>query len=162
MSLTGRETVVGPDDEGTAELVGIEAVGADFSEVAELAEGETTGVALEELREVLVEEEPLVAEAVGTEGVTETGEEGEGTDEETEVKEEMLVTPGAMVDPVDEAVDEIDEVLVVESSWTLQVRTSWTAGCPLVSVIGVRTMIHVSVTGPLALQCNFSLGDQKL
>lgn len=144
--VRGRETVVDPDDVGAAELAGVESVEAELSVAAELAEAEVTGVVLEELRAVLVEEEPLVAEAVGAEEVPETREV-----EETEVKEEVLVAPDAMVDPVDEVLDEIDEVLVVESSWTLQVRTSWTAGCPLLSVMGVRTIVHVSVTGPLAV-----------
>jgi len=148
--VRGRETVVDPNDEGTAEVAGVGSVEAELSVAAELAEAEATGVVLEEPRAVLVEEEPLVGEVVEAEGITETGE-VEGIDEETEVKEEVLVAPGAIVDPADEAPDEMDEVPVVESSWTLQVRTSWTAGCPLLSVMGVRTMVHVSVTGPLAV-----------
>lgn len=158
MLLTGI-IVGGTDDEGTAELEGVELVDEELDVVAELAEAGTTGVVLEESRTVLGEEEPLTAEVVvGTEGATEMGE-VEEADGETEVKEEMVVVPGARVDVVSEVlvapggtIDVVNEVLVVDTGWSVQVCTSWTAGCPLLSVMGVRTIVHISTTGPVVLQ----------
>jgi len=34
----------------------------------------------------------------------------------------------------------------------VHVSTSWNMGLPLLSVTGVNTIVHVSVTGPLSLQ----------
>jgi len=34
----------------------------------------------------------------------------------------------------------------------VHVLTSWNIGLPLLSVTGVNTIVHVSVTGPLSLQ----------
>jgi len=34
----------------------------------------------------------------------------------------------------------------------VHVLTSWTTGFPLLSITGVNTIVHVSVTGPLSLQ----------
>lgn len=46
------------------------------------------------------------------------------------------------------------EVLGMEPSAVIAVHvlTSWTMELPLLSVTGVNTMVHVSVTGPLSLQ----------
>ena len=46
------------------------------------------------------------------------------------------------------------EVLGMEPSAVIAVHvlTSWTMELPLLSVTGVNTMVHVSVTGPLPLQ----------
>ena len=46
------------------------------------------------------------------------------------------------------------EVLGMEPSAVIAVHvlTSWTMELPLLSITGVNTMVHVSVTGPLSLQ----------
>lgn len=47
-----------------------------------------------------------------------------------------------------------EEPLFVESTVSLHFLTSCTAGWPLLSVIGVRVMIQVSVIGPIGLKTN--------
>lgn len=157
--VRGAETVIDPDEEGTAELTDPNPVEAELRVLAEVVDTETTRVVLEEPRAVLIEEEALATEVIEAVGFLEMEEDVElkvredveletGIDEEVAVKEGVIVAPDEALDPV---ADGIDEVPVAELSWTVQVRTSWTAGCPFWSVTGVRTMVHVSVTGPLAV-----------
>jgi hypothetical protein len=75
---------------------------------------------------------------------------------DTEVEEATAVeseTPAIEVVETEAEVDvpETAEVSVAEFTCIVQVLTSCTTGCPLLSVTGVSTMVHVSVTGPWSL-----------
>lgn len=56
--------------------------------------------------------------------------------------------PVSAVVPVDPLLEPVVVPLVDESTATVQVFTSWTAGCPLASVTGVKVIMQVCVRGP--------------
>ena len=142
---------------GIVEAVATEIVDTVGTEIVD-------GVAAEIVE--IVAAEIVDAEVVGTETTgNETEEEGTGTgsvdvgtsDEVTIVATGLDKTCGGMTleDPVEAGLD-IDEEFVPEPEDRVQVFTSCTAGLPCASVIGVRAMIQVCVTGPEGLERKIS------
>jgi hypothetical protein len=109
-----------------------EATDAAAADVAVLldttAEGDVSVVV-----ELDVEDESVVDEAVDVESVV--------LDEMLPLEDEVVALPEVVV-PVESV------VVLFESTETVQLCTSWTAGLPLESVIGVKVITQVCVRGP--------------
>lgn len=166
---TVNTEVVGTIDTEVVGTVDTEVVGTVDAEVVNTVgtDAEDVGTVGTEDAEAGTDAEEVGTgtEEVGTETTgDETDEEGIGTgsvdvgtgDEVTTVATGLDETCGmALEDPVEAGLD-IDGEFVPEPEDKVQVFTSCTAGLPCTSVIGVRAMIQVCVTGPEGLKRRIS------